>query len=565
MVLLGVSIYFLFDRNLDTNILTLILLELPVLVFLWVYHSTLQEKITYSSNIISISKRYLCRINGEWALFEDIGDEFIATDHPYACDLDIVGRKSLFQLLNITHTWHGRQAFANDLLQPDYTKSQLQERQQAVLELSGQPHLRNEIEFHTSRIGCSGSGRGSVKNLVRTLENKNLFINSKGLKFFLSYFPILSLSFILSIIAMEVERLYIIGVVCVLAQVIIWLVGMSQALRYVDAVNDLPDKLKAYGEVVKVINGHTFTSPKLQQIQAKLGASSLSAEQGIKALGRISDKLLVRNQAIIGLALNSFYFWDYKCAFMLEKWKQKYADLAEGWFLALGEFESLMSFSVLGAVSNQVCMPGISEQSHIVEAKDIGHPLLPNEARITNDVALVDSIFVISGSNMSGKTTFLRTIGINLALGQSGGFVCASQMDFCPMKIITSMRISDDLNEGVSTFYAELKRIKNILELGKQTREILFLIDEIFRGTNSVDRLSGAQAVIGGLNELGASGIITTHDLELCDLANQYPRIKNYNFSEYYKDNQINFDYKMKPGKSTATNARYLMEMLGII
>ena len=561
VVLLGISGYFLFDRNLEFKFLILVLLELPALVFFWVYHSVLQDKITYSKDIISINKRYLCRINGGWTSFPDIGEEFIAVDHPYGCDLDIVGRKSLFQLLNITNTWHGRQAFANDLLSPDYSKSQLQERQEAILELSGDICLLNDIEFHASKIGPSES----VKNLVSTLTNKSFFIKSRGLKFFLSYFPVLSLGFIFALIVLEAEELYILGIGCVTFQVIVWLVGMVQALRYVGEVNFLPDQLKAYAEVIKTINAHTFTSPKLQEIKAKLGASNFSAEQAIKDLGKISDKLIVRNQATIGLVLNVFCFWDYKCAFMLEKWKQKYADLAEEWFLALGEFESLMSFSTLGVVCSQVCLPDISGQNQTVKALSLGHPLLSNADRITNDVDFTDSIFIISGSNMSGKTTFLRTVGINLVLGQSGGFVCATQMTLSKMKIITSMRISDDLNEGVSTFYAELKRIKSILELGKKGCEIMFLIDEIFRGTNSVDRLSGAQAVIGGLNEFGASGIITTHDLELCDLANQYPRVKNYNFSEYYKDNQIYFDYKMKPNKSTATNARYLMEMLGII
>jgi DNA mismatch repair ATPase MutS len=242
----------------------------------------------------------------------------------------------------------------------------------------------------------------------------------------------------------------------------------------------------------------------------------------------------------------------------------KYSHIAESWFLALGEFESLLCFSNLPNVCGNTCLPDLTT-GKIISAKEMGHPLIPNASRVNNDVSCNNNIFIVSGSNMSGKTTFLRTVGINLVLCRAGSFVCSKQMRFSAMEIMTSMRIVDDLNEGVSTFYAELKRIKAIIEFSKQTPDMIFLIDEIFKGTNSVDRLIGAKTVLSKLNEMGAIGIITTHDLDLCDIVSQYPRQKNYSFSEYYHDDEIHFDYKIKPGKSTTTNAKYLMKMIGII
>ena len=262
--------------------------------------------------------------------------------------------------------------------------------------------------------------------------------------------------------------------------------------------------------------------------------------------------------------MNVLLLWDFECAFLFEDWKKKNAPHCEKWFLALGELESLSCFATLDNVCNRTCYPRMVAYP-IIEAEEMGHPLIPNDVRVTNPLRLRNNIVIISGSNMSGKTTYLRTVGINIVLARAGGPVCAKEMTFSDLSVYTSMRIADDLNEGISTFYAELKRIKGILDAAKNDRTTLFLIDEIFRGTNSVDRLSGARTVITKLSKMGVSGMITTHDLELCDLQQTIPRIQNYSFSEFYKDGQILFDYKIRPGKSKTTNAKYLMELLEIL
>jgi len=195
----------------------------------------------------------------------------------------------------------------------------------------------------------------------------------------------------------------------------------------------------------------------------------------------------------------------------------------------------------------------------------LGHPLLNNQNRVCNDLELNNSILIISGSNMSGKTTFMRTVGINMILANTGGYVCAERMTFSMMKVMTSMRIADVLTEGISTFHAELKRIKEIIDAAQVNENFLFLIDEIFRGTNSVDRLKGSEGVLQKLYTLGVCGIITTHDLEVCKLESTYQRIQNYCFYERYTNGEIFFDYKMKKGVSKTTNAQYLLKKVGII
>ncbi|MCL2171431.1 MAG: DNA mismatch repair protein MutS [Defluviitaleaceae bacterium] len=555
---LGLVLYFLFARDFPVNMAVLGLVIFLANIALWIFHYRLRQKIKFSNSIIAINKRHLDRISGKWSAFSDIGAEFINREHQYASDLDIMGQKSFFQFLNTTHTWHGRQSFANDLLKPDYTESELTNRQKAIAELSADIDFSNRMEHGFSEIGL----HPSMQNLVDKLKDNQMFIKNRILKFLLMYMPLVTFITIAGIIIFRRENLHIAALI-VAMQALVWIIGMLKTHKFLGGISRLPYKLHAYSEAIKILKSKSFVSEMLNQIQAHLGISEFSAEQAINDLGKISDKVNVRHKAVIWFVLNLLLLWDIECSIMLEKWKAKYAHLAEGWFLALGEFESLLCFSNLPNVCSNTCLPIVASEKKIA-AQSLGHPLIPNTARVNNDIACNDSIFIISGSNMSGKTTFMRTVGINMVLARAGGFVCAKTMEFPLIEIITSMRIADDLNEGISTFYAELKRIKGIIMLAEKEPRMIFLIDEIFRGTNSVDRLSGAKSVLSKLNKLGTLGIITTHDLELCEIANQNPRIKNYSFSEEYRNNQIHFDYKIKPGKSTTTNAKYLMEMVGI-
>lgn len=556
-LLIGALLYYIFSGGFQTNHIAACAVMFIVLVIFWVYHNKLNDNINYSKGIISVCNQHIDRINGNWTAFEDIGREFVDAEHAYACDLDVVGQKSLFQFLNTTNTWHGRQIFANDLLGPAYGRQVLQQRQDAVAELSRDIDFSSKIQYYFSKIGVNPS----ADKLVNELKYDTLFINNKLIKALLNYIPVFTLVFFMGIIIFQQKNLYFIVTVVAMIQGIIWIAGLPKTQKYLGIMANMPYKLSSYSAVIDILKEKDFSSERLKEIQAEID----TAAQAIRDLGKLADKIDVRRNGIIYFLANTFLLWDYGCAFLLEDWKRKYSHLAEQWFVTLGEFESLLSLSHLPNVCDNTCLPVISEKREFIEAENIGHPLLSNEIRVNNSLRFNNNIFIISGSNMSGKTTFLRTVGINLVLARSGGFVCAEQMACYPLNVITSMRITDNLNEGISTFYAELKRIKCIIEYAEKEEHLLFLIDEIFRGTNSIDRLTGARTVISKLNSLGAMGMISTHDLELCELADSSGRIDNYSFMEHYRDNQIYFDYKMKQGQSKTTNAEYLMKMVGII
>ena len=553
-------IYLIFNYN--GNLVPLIISGIVIflLIGFWIFHERLKAEINYSKGMIKINQRQLDRITGAWTGFSDIGSEFVNHDHPYASDLDIVGQKSVFQFLNATHTWHGRQQFANDLLAPSYTADEIKIRQEAILELSEDIVFSNHIQYQFAQIGV----HAAAKFIPKWLADETVFMNHKVLKTLAIYGPIVVLLFATFTFLTRITALYIPVLVLLACQLLIWGISFFKTSNYLSDISQLSYSLDAYGSVVKALQEQPFDSEKLKQIQEVLSDSEYSAFLAIKELARLSARANLRRNGIAFVLLNITLLFDLTTAIGFEGWKKKYAKYAESWFINLGEFESLLSLSNLPNVITSSYLPQIVTGKR-VEAKELGHLLINNEVRVSNDVVLTDEIFIISGSNMSGKTTFMRTIGVNLILARCGSFVCANKLAISLLEPITSMRIADDLSEGISTFYAELKRVKGILDMAKKEPNTLFLIDEIFRGTNSVDRLMGAKTILKKLEELDIVGIITTHDLELCELARVNPRIKNYSFSEHYSENEIHFDYKLNVGKSLTTNAKYLMKMLDII
>jgi ABC-type cobalt transport system substrate-binding protein len=526
----------------------------------WSYHFILNNKIDRAQVMIGINQRHLDRIDGRWTEFSDTGGDFSRGEHPYGRDLDIIGQSSLFQFLSTAHTWYGRSTFASDLLHAEYSKEELIKRQASVGELAENAALADELEYHFSKIGSDSQ----AEDLVKELSSFEPFLRSGWSKSFLSYLPLVTIPLLLLVLLIQSESLYLAGFMIVSVQAVLWIMGVSVCSRYVKRVGRLPFHLNAYYKVLKLIKMGTFESEELNRIQTKLTGGSNSAVQAIRDLESISNRVSVRGTPIVYFLLNVLLLWDFRCAFSLEKWKRTYSPYCESWFRAMGEVESLLSLATMVRVCGHSCFPSFSDERGM-GAFELGHPLINDSVRVTNHLTLDDNIIIISGSNMSGKTTYLRTAGINLVLARAGGPVCAREMTFSNLHIVTSMRVADDLKEGISTFYAEMKRIKKILDSAETDDSTLFLIDEIFRGTNSVDRLMGAKAVLVKLNEYRTIGMITSHDLELCELEGAHSRIINCNFSEEYHDGQILFDYKRKEGRSQTTNGKFLMEQLGIL
>ncbi|WP_353096581.1 DNA mismatch repair protein [Tissierella praeacuta] len=532
-----------------------------IFVALIVYHNIIKDRLNFAKEIININKRYLARIDGDWVDFKDIGEEFINKKHRYSFDLDIVGKKSLFQFINIGNTWNGRKILAETLLEAKYDKDEIYLRQEAIKELSNKLDFCQELEY------LGGKHKKELQDperLIKYAGSKERLIKSQGIRELIHFLPIFFILLSGIIIIFKIKRIYILIPMLTLFQFLLWMIRFGRINEIIRPVGSFKYNLETYVDILELLEKEKFESKKLNDIKEVLFNEKYSSTLAIKELDKITERINLRhNNALIYLIFNGLFLWDYECVFLLENWKNKYGVEVKKWIKAIGEIEALMSLSVLMQIDEGVSFPTIDDSRLRVMSEDLGHPLISSNDRILNNIEMDNSIFIITGSNMSGKTTFLRTIGINLVLAYSGGSVYASKMS-CPiLDIYTSMRVTDDLKNGISTFYAELIRIKGIIDAANENKNIIFLIDEIFRGTNSEDRILGAKNVLGNLNKLGIIGAITTHDLELCVL-DKYNRIKNYHFSEQYKDNKIHFDYKIKLGKSTSTNAKYLMKSVGI-
>ena len=295
-----------------------------------------------------------------------------------------------------------------------------------------------------------------------------------------------------------------------------------------------------------------------------INAEGLKASFQIKKLVKLVN-LISDRKNIYYLPINILFLWDYQCLINLQRFKKASGDSLKSWLEVIGEMEALNSLSTIAYEHSDWAMPKFQGGSPIFKAKKLGHPLLGNK-RVYNDVLIERSqnVLLITGSNMSGKSTLLRTTGINLVLAYAGAPVCAE--DFCCsiMDIYTCMRTSDNLEKNISSFYAELLRIKKLVSATEKKAPIFFLLDEIFKGTNSIDRHTGATVLVSKLSTENALGFVSTHDLELGEIENTNRRVKNYHLKEYYKDDKLFFDYKLRPGVSTTRNALYLMKMAGL-
>lgn len=528
-----------------------------VFISLIIYYNKVKDKLNFVNALIHINNRYLGRINGSWVEFPDNGEDFMDKGHKYSSDLDIVGPSSLFQRINLSSTWIGRKILSADLLSSNYNKEEILNRQEAIKELASKLDFVQKLEYESSR-------KTKMKNpedIISYFEDNGKFSYSKKKQTIIELLPIMILVPSGLILSFQIRPLYILVLTLFIFQIIFWLIGRKKNRDILSQVGLFKGNLEVYLKLLKIVEKEAFHSFQLGKLQDNL-FSEKDAMKAIKQLDMISEMVNVKHSGVLYLLLNIFFLWDYRSVFSLEEWKAKYGMNVRHWIYSIGEFEALASLSVLLQIEDNISFPIIEDDLNI-QSKSCGHPLLEVDERIYNNIDIQDNILIITGSNMSGKTTFLRTIGINLVLLNAGTVTISKEFKSPLMSIYTSMRITDDLKNKISTFYGELLRIKEILDYAKDHKNTIFLIDEIFTGTNSKDRILGATNVLKNLNNLGLIGAITTHDFELCKL-DIYPRIINYHFAEDYIDGKISFDYKIKKGRSRSTNARYLMELVGI-
>lgn len=532
-------------------------------IMLVVKHDSIIREIEAIKCKIAINEKYISRSNDSWLEFGDKGEEFIDANHQYSSDLDIFGRGSLFQWLNIAHTYYGRAKLKELFKGGDKSINRIKERQKAVLELGS----KNKLDF-CEELECLGMLAKGIEKDPETL----IAYSQKEEKLFNTNW-IYNICYIIPFITIMAIALYFLKyripirliIVLLILQLLLTAIGSVKINSILNTVNSFKSSIEAYTNIIKLIEKENFESDYLNDIKSRLISNNKPASFAIKRLQRVADSIDTRNNILAYILLNSILLWDFHCIIALEEWRRNYGNGIKEWLICIGQCEAIASLAVICQLDNKWVFPELNSDKLEIKGIGLGHPLINPMKRVCNDVEIKDNICIITGSNMSGKTTLLRTIGISLVLTYAGAPIYGREFSCSIMEIFTSMRIEDNLNSGISTFYAELLRVKKIIEFSKKNQSMLFLIDEIFKGTNSVDRLTGAVSLINNLNKSWVIGIISTHDFELCDLENRdRSRIANYHFSESYTNNEILFDYKLKPGRCTTTNAKYLMRMVGI-
>lgn len=505
--------------------------------------------------------RLLAAFQDTWNSIEDNGEEFIEDQDFFAKDVDMLGFNSLYQKISLANTPKGKRRLADLFSLNDEDIKEREVRQEAIKELVDDVDFVVAYSAATSLLNNKKAKSDSVDEFAKYCGD-----NEKGI------LPVWAkvIRFVLPIVFWVTLLLWLFGVTHYGYALLMFFINLSVTILTRHVTDSVIQPLyimcilfEGYMNVLDTVKDKEFKSQHLKNIYG-----SLCGENGTyQAFGRlkgISQAYNILYNPVLHQVLSALFFWDYQLAAAVSVWKKKYGENISGCFDNIGELEALISLATVGIIHE--CSWGQLEFVNNVSLKveDAYHPLI-NQSQVVSNSASIDSgITIITGSNMSGKTTFLRTLAINLALLYMGAPVCAKEFKSSYMKIFTSMRVTDDVAHGISTFYAEILRIKTMSEYKKKNRPMLCLIDEIFKGTNSADRIVGAKGVITGLSAPNTMVIVSTHDFELCSLTNDDgSQVTNHHFEEYYKDDQLMFDYKIKDGRCTTTNARAILKMAG--
>lgn len=557
---LFVSIYtYTIDQKAISAVVTVVWVGL--FIYLVKLHERVIQRKSLSDAIVIINERGIDRIEGRWNKFQDDGEDFAQEDHPYSGDLDIVGHNSLFQWINSCATYMGRLKLKDYLLSPLGSKSEIKQRQEAVKELAKEIEIRQKVNAEGMLISSKST---NPEELIKWAETPQQAGGSLGEKLITNLLTLAYFTAIFLAIFTEAVTYKAFLAVNAINLAVLYL-GNKKRSSILDSIHQYKTGIRTYENIIKAIEESSFSSKALKDIQKQLyTAENKKASEVIAELKAISNLISDRaNMAYILIDLA--FMWDYRCLAMLNNWKNKNGKYLRGWLELIGEFEALSSIANIAFENEDWCFPELNDEGMILKAENLGHPLL-GQRRVCNDVTIKDkgSVLLITGSNMSGKSTFLRTVGINLIMSYCGAPVCASRFNATIMDVYTCMRVSDNLEKSISSFYAEILRIKMIVDASKSSNKIFFLLDEIFKGTNSIDRHLGASMLIKQLSDSGASGLVSTHDLELGDLENKMSKISNFHFQEHYENGELRFDYKLRKGISTTRNAMHIIKMAGI-
>ncbi len=539
------------------------ILTLGIVLFVWldVRQVNAMKRRERAGLLARINQESLKRLNGEWLEFDDTGAEFADPNHPFSGDLDLFGPGSLFQWINTAVTFLGRRRLAHILDGALPGAEEIRERQEAVAELG--PLLSWRQKFQSEALAIAGRMR-DPEFLFKWAEERDRLADWAWVGLGVRILPVVTGLLLLCGIWLKLP-FYLPGAALAVHYVLLR-IGRKERNAIFDALAGYAQNIKVYQRLLETFESKRFHSKALAGLrQSMVGGDGQPAFRQIERLARIADAVSNRNNAFY-FFFNLVVLWDYQCHWSLARWKEQSGKLLRVWLEALATMEALSSLALIRFDHPGWPMPLVSDGTPHYSARGLAHPLLP-ESRVANDLIIEKPavVLLVTGSNMSGKSTYLRSAGINLALAYAGAPVCAGSLSCSRMELHSCMRVGDNLGQNLSTFYSEVLRIKRIVEAARAGRPVFFLLDEIFKGTNSLDRHAGAKLLIRKLVRAGAVGMVSTHDLELAVLEEESGgRVKNVHFQEEYRGDRIHFDYRLRPGVSTTRNALFLIRSAGI-
>lgn len=553
-LLLCAIIYF-FYGNLKILIPAGIIL-IAFFIFLVSRHSDLKREKDKQQALIDINEKELKILKTHDATDLPDGKEFEIEDHAYCRDIDLFGRKSFFQYLNRTALAEGKQRLAEILLENHC--DDIPKKQHAVRELSAKADWRQDFTA-TARLVKSETRSAEI---LKWIGNYQRFVPN-----IMRWIPDA-----FSVISVGIFTAFYFDLVPGVA-VWIWLfIGIGITSIFLKKVNELSgnagktmDTFQQYHQLLALIENEDFDSELLQELKHSLQSENEKASTILKQFSRKIDSLDQRNNFLFGFLANGFFLWDLRYSWAIEKWIGTYFETVKHWFDAVEKTDALNSLGNFAFNHPHYTYPEILPGNKEIKAKKLGHPLLHPEKRVTNDFEISnEEFFIITGANMAGKSTFLRTVALQILMSNIGLSVCAESCSYSPIKLITSMRTSDSLGDDESYFFSELKRLKFIVDRIQQDRYFIIL-DEILKGTNSTDKAIGSKKFVQRLVKSGSTGIIATHDLSLCEISEELMAVKNFYFDAEIVHNELHFDYHLKDGICRNMNASFLLRKMKIV
>ncbi|XOV66646.1 MAG: DNA mismatch repair protein MutS [Fluviicola sp.] len=551
---MGLGVYLFFGQW--QLILATLGVGLGVFLFLLNRYASVQEKFQFMDALRQINETEMARSIGDLK-DADNGNQFIHEEHDFNQDIDLFGEGSLFQWLDRTALKNGKFTLANWFNSNDI--EDIKNKQAAVQELSDWAEWRQEFTATAAMI----KSEMQSEDVNRWMQNHTAFVPK--------IYAWLPLTF--SAVSIGIVAALSIGLIGWIP-LFVWIaIGGALSLPYIKRVTDIynqtskiDDLLRQYSKLLAKIEEADFKSTRLKQWKSEILTNGTPASVSLNEISKLIEALGNRNIMLFGILANLFLLWDLRFTYRIEQWIKGFDGALEDWFVAIEKMDAMNSLANYAFNNPEYIYPEVTRDSNIqLSATALGHPLLNPKKVVTNDITLKnEDFFIITGANMAGKSTFLRTVAMNIVMANSGLPVCAERFEYRPVKLISSMRTSDSLVNDESYFFSELKRLKYIVNKIQQDTYFIIL-DEILKGTNSVDKAEGSKKFVERLVKSKSTGLIATHDLSLCTLADKYPVIQNHYFDAEIVNDELFFDYRFKDGICQNMNASFLLRKMEIV